>query len=166
MDWVLSFLIFSRSSSGFSVYKSWKSEMNSRSVEHKITASWILSLFRVGETDCVLRRVSKVFVGLHCSLFSEWVWELFESSGWGWRREETGREWKGKRRDDMLDDLVEVLEENGFVGGGLVLGRRIFQLGLLLGLGFWCFKMFFGLVFSTVPSLNVQCHIGGGFLWS
>ena len=44
--------IFSRSSGGFNAFQSWKSEMASRSVEHKVTASWILSLLE-GETGTI-----------------------------------------------------------------------------------------------------------------
>ena len=49
--------IFSRSSSGFSAFRSWKSPIASGSIEHRVAALLIWSLLISGELDLALRRL-------------------------------------------------------------------------------------------------------------
>ena len=53
------FVIFSKSSSGFSLLRIWKSSIPSELIQHRATAVWISSLSSASKTDLVLHQLSE-----------------------------------------------------------------------------------------------------------
>ena len=64
---------FSRSSRDFSIFRSWKSEMDSWTVEHSTTAAWMEFSFSSGVSDLVLRRLLESIDGIRRALSSYFV---------------------------------------------------------------------------------------------
>ena len=163
---------FSSSCKGFSISRSRKSEMDSRTVEHSATAAWMESLLSSGEIDLVLRRLLGSVDGIRNALSSDCVHvavcEWRNSSG----GEREGKVSEGK--DGWFDrlvneflvgwecvgivfegDIVDILLKcflfflvGGFLNGGLL---GLFLNGFLWDSSYWaCWGWEVGVVFVLV----------------